>query len=103
MRPASGSDLFATQAGAILGTPAYMSPEQAAGRIDEMGPASDIFSLGSILYVLLTGEKPFRGGDGKEIAAQVQRGVVPAGAAGQGGRAGGAGGRLRQGDGAASG
>jgi serine/threonine-protein kinase len=48
----------ATRAGAILGTPGYMSPEQAAGRTDEVGPASDVYSLGMTLHVLLTGRKP---------------------------------------------
>jgi serine/threonine-protein kinase len=72
--PSSGSDLLATQAGAVLGTPAFMSPEQAAGRLDELGPASDIYSLGSTLYVLLTGRKPFAGSDPGEVVTQVQRG-----------------------------
>ena len=44
-----------TQAGVVLGTPAYMSPEQARGEIDRVGPASDVFSLGATLFHLLTG------------------------------------------------
>ena len=50
-----------TQTGAILGTPAYMSPEQVTGQIDEIGPQADIYSLGIILYELLTGNLPFDG------------------------------------------
>ena len=44
-----------------MGTPQYMSPEQAVGRLDLLGPASDVYSLGAILYVLLSDRAPFHG------------------------------------------
>jgi tetratricopeptide (TPR) repeat protein len=72
--PATAADVAATQAGTTLGTPAYMSPEQAAGRLDLVGPASDIYSLGATLYCLLTGHVPFRDSDRAELLRQVQRG-----------------------------
>ena len=48
-----------TAVGTAFGTPAYMSPEQAEGRLDQLGPASDVYSLGAMLYTLLSGRAPF--------------------------------------------
>jgi eukaryotic-like serine/threonine-protein kinase len=57
--PLGCSSTTDTVAGTAFGTPAYMSPEQADGRLDRMGPASDVYSLGAMLYTLLAGRLPF--------------------------------------------
>jgi serine/threonine protein kinase/tetratricopeptide (TPR) repeat protein len=71
--PSSGSGSAATLPGSALGTPAYMSPEQAEGDLEHLGPRSDVYSLGSTLYCLLTGQPPFEGDVG-EVLRAVQRG-----------------------------
>jgi serine/threonine-protein kinase len=60
-----------TASGQLLGTPSYMSPEQAAGRIHEAGPPADIYSLGAILYSMLTARPPFTSDNPVEIILQV--------------------------------
>ena len=60
--------------GSALGTPAFMSPEQAAGDLDRLGPRSDVYSLGATLYVLLTGRPPFEGDDLGVMLQAVWRG-----------------------------
>ncbi len=60
-----------TVAGQVLGTPAYMAPEQAEGRLDLLGPATDVYGLGAILYEILAGHPPFRGPDAREVMRQV--------------------------------
>ncbi len=61
-----------TQVGIVLGSPPYMAPEQAAGRVHEIGPATDIHALGMILYELLTARPPFRGNTVLETLEQVK-------------------------------
>jgi serine/threonine protein kinase len=65
-----------TRAGAVFGTPAYMSPEQASGKQDQIGPASDQYSLGVVLYQLLCGRVPFSGTTW-EVIASVISGTPP--------------------------
>lgn len=57
-KPMLLSGTAATRMGSAIGTPQYMSPEQAAGRLDLIGPRSDVYSLGATLYCLLTGKSP---------------------------------------------
>lgn len=72
---AETSDLTRTNTG--FGTPGYIAPEQARGSAAELGPAGDIYSLGAILFNLLTGRPPFLGANALSVIAQAANGPAP--------------------------
>ena len=67
-----------TRTGAVLGTPTYMSPEQANGRVNAMGPTSDVYSLGAVLYHVLTGRPPLLANSPVELALKILEQDPPA-------------------------
>jgi eukaryotic-like serine/threonine-protein kinase len=71
--PRSASGSASTLPGSVLGTPAYMSPEQSEGDLEHLGPRSDVYSLGAALYCLLSGKPPFEG-DLADVIRAVQKG-----------------------------
>jgi serine/threonine-protein kinase len=76
MRPLS-MDASVTMAGSALGTPAYMSPEQARGEVESLDTATDIYSLGAVLYSVLAGRAPVTGRDVSETLENVRKGHWP--------------------------
>jgi WD40 repeat protein/serine/threonine protein kinase len=74
---AEAADASLTRPGSTIGTPRYMSPEQAAGDLERVGPASDVYSLGATLYCLIVGHGPFPSGNLEEVLDRVRRGVFP--------------------------
>ncbi len=77
LRPDSDGLGNVTRPGDTPGTPAYMSPEQAAGDLDRLGLPSDVYSLGATLYSLLTGKPPFEGRDLAVVLENVRKGEFP--------------------------
>jgi serine/threonine-protein kinase len=69
----AGTDIAATMQGQALGTPAYMAPEQAEGRLDRLSARTDVYGLGGILYEILTGQPPFTGGITSSVLERVVR------------------------------
>ena len=103
LRPISGSSVESTRAGSAIGTPGYMSPEQARGDLEKLGPASDVFSLGATLYHILTGRPAFLGQDYAERLQRNERCEFPMPRVVKSEHSATSGGDLPQGDGPASG
>ncbi|MFO1065880.1 MAG: protein kinase [Pirellulales bacterium] len=75
-RLTQGESSSATMQGSMIGTPAYMPPEQAEGRLDLLCPASDVYSLGATLYCILTGQPPVKGQNIGEVMENVRNGNI---------------------------
>ena len=102
--PAQADTPLVTMDGDVVGTPAYMPPEQALGHLDEMGPWSDVYAAGALLYHLMAGQVPYvEPGDQispRTLLARVQQGATCPHSSARTRGTGGARGDLRQGNGA---
>ena len=76
LRPSSQSGTDHTTAGTAIGTPAYMSPEQSEGRGAEIGPASDVYSLGATLYCIVTGRPALSDNNIENMLVRLRRGAI---------------------------
>jgi tetratricopeptide (TPR) repeat protein len=76
VRSVRDSDGSFTQAGSVLGTPAFMPPEQALGVVGKVGARSDVFGLGAVLAVILTGRPPFAAGSAETVRVQAAQGKL---------------------------
>jgi serine/threonine-protein kinase len=72
--PPAGEPVRRTQPGAVMGTPAYMAPEQARGEVDRLDERCDVFGLGALLCEILTGEPPYVGADAAQVYREAKRG-----------------------------
>ena len=81
--PSSSGGSAETLPGSAIGTPAYMSPEQADGDLERLGPRSDVYSLGATLYCLLTGKAALRRGATSEPCSARSEGRLPAASPGR--------------------
>jgi len=70
----AGADLLETPPGWVVGTPAYMPPELAQGKAAELAPTIDVYSLGALLYEILSGDPPYRGEDGRDVLRKLVAG-----------------------------
>ena len=75
--PIRGGGALRTLVGTIFGTPAFMSPEQALGQVDELDERTDVWSLGAVLFTIISGNPPFDGANPKQIIARVLSGSLP--------------------------
>lgn len=75
--PVSADSSSSTQVGAVVGTPAYMSPEQAAGQSEHVGPGSDVYALGVILFEILAGRPPFKAESTLKLLQKVIHESIP--------------------------
>ena len=73
----AGADLLETPPGWVVGTPAYMPPELAKGTETVLAPTIDVYSLGALLYEILSGRVPYRGRDGREVLKKLVSGPPP--------------------------